>query len=221
MQSIMLDSLPYSVSADSLIKRISKGQKGKISSRLKKQTKKALEVLDEYTQPRALYKVVECETKNCFDDDMFCDSKKVSQVFRGCEKAAVFLVTMGHKVDELIKKYLVKRPAYGYILDTAASMAAESAVESLEAVIEDKLPDDSGLTKRYSPGYCDWPLEGQKSLFDIIPYEKLDVTLGKNGYMVPRKSVSGIIGICPANSADASGNACRYCAKKNCPYRRL
>lgn len=221
MNSIILDSLPFSVSVDSLVKRIGGSNGHKVSSRLKKQSKKALEEIKLNVQPKALYKFVDCEEQDCFRDDMFYESRTVSKVFKKCERAAIFLVTMGHTVDKLIEKYLKKRPAYGYILDTAASMAAESAVANLESVIEDKLPAKAGMTDRYSPGYCDWPLEGQKNLFDIIPYEKLDVTLNENYSMIPRKSIAGMIGICPANFADASGTACTYCEKKNCPYRRI
>lgn len=220
MKPVILDSIPFSVSIDDLVERIG-GNGDKISSRLQNQADEALQELKDHAQTRALYQLVQCENDACFDDEMFYNSRKVSRVFEDCDKAAVFLITLGRQVDELIEKTIQDCPAYGFILDTAASLAAESAAENIENIIEDRLPREEGMTERYSPGYCDWPLKGQKNLFDIIPYEKLDVQLNDNYSMIPRKSVSGIIGICPANSADASGNACRFCGKTDCPYRRI
>ena len=113
-----------------------------------------------------------------------------------------------------------ERPHYGFILDAAASVAAESAAQKVQDYIEEKLSEEDATTLRYSPGYCDWPLEEQNTLFSVLPNELIGVKLDKNWCMSPRKSVSGLFGICSADTARESGNACSLCAKKYCPYRR-
>ncbi len=224
MKTVLLKSIPFSIPIKFLYERLGGKRRTKVSSRVRRQAKKALKEIYKHSSPRAVYRVVPCEYQEDsvrLSDDISFDSKKVSRVFRDCNKAVVFLITMGPKVDELIKKTLKESPDYGYILDTAASLAAESAVTHLYETISDKVNDDEDITRHYSPGYCDWSIKSQKDILKLLPFEKLDVTLNSNYSMTPRKSLSGVIGICPAESAEASGNACVYCTKENCEYRRL
>ncbi|NIM11635.1 MAG: hypothetical protein GTO45_06040, partial [Candidatus Aminicenantes bacterium] len=91
--------------------------------------------------------------------------------------------------------------------------------EYTQNYIDEKLSREEKTTLRYSPGYCDWPISEQCEIFKILPHETIGVELSEDSFMSPRKSVSGVIGICPANSK-FSGNLCIDCPKVNCPYRR-
>ena len=136
-----------------------------------------------------------------------------------CDKAVVFLVTVGPKVERVINENMESQPHYGIIVDAAASAAAEATAHYIQDYIEKKLNEEEKTTLRYSPGYCDWPISEQNEIFKILPHQKIGVELSENSFMSPRKSVSGVIGICPADT-NFSGNLCMNCKKTNCPYRR-
>ena len=76
---------------------------------------------------------------------------------------------------------------------------------------------------RYSPGYGDWGLSQQKKFFQIIGAEKIGMSLSSAMMLIPRKSVTAIIGL-EKISADGKNFAnekksCENCDKKNCPAR--
>ena len=49
-------------------------------------------------------------------------------------------------------------------------------------------------TMRFSPGYGEWPLKAQEKLLPLVEADKIGVTLTDTDIMIPRKSVSAIIG---------------------------
>lgn len=209
---------------ESLLKRIGVSKKQRqISNRLEAEMEKATETICAAADPEAIFKVVPVNRSNGsvhLDDGPPLQSKRVAYVLKPCDKAVAFLVTLGEKVDRLIQKETEARPHYGYVLDAAASVAADAVAEEVQDYIEKKLSDEKATTFRYSPGYCDWPLEEQKTLFQVLPNEKIGVKLDRNALMSPRKSISGLFGICSAETAKKQGNACTICGKKECPYRR-
>ena len=74
-------------------------------------------------------------------------------------------------------------------------------------------------TLRYSPGYCDWDTEQQKEVFQAIDAGSIGVVLTESCFMIPQKSISGVIGIGERGREKTS--PCIVCSKKaSCPYRR-
>ena len=194
-----------------------------ISRRMVGAVEKALCEISKTASAQAIYTILPVNAVNgsvTLGDRHTLKSKKLKSVFGPCQKAAVFVTTIGSDVDRLIQQNMQQQPHYGYILDTAASLAAETAAQYLYDYIDQNIKNDQGLTMRYSPGYCDWPLIEQKKIFNMLPSDHIGVTLTETACMSPRKSVSGVIGICPADTAKEHGNACTTCQKMNCPFRR-
>ncbi len=219
----MLGSIPIEIKPERLVRKIRNGSKKSITRRTKREIEKAINEINSCAKAKAMYKTLPLTDDNGLtipDGELNIKSKKIRKVFDPCDKAAVFLVTLGEEADKLIADNIKKRPHYGFILDAAASIAIESAAEYLEKTITKKLTNGARATMRYSPGYCDWSIAEQKKLFSLLPYKKLDVKLSDDCLMSPRKSISGIIGICPDASNDFTGNACRDCSRENCPYKR-
>jgi len=216
-------SIPVEISRKRLLRRLGGSRNCTISARVKAQIQKAIREIRRRARPRAIYRVLpikDVDGSVVLDGGTPLDSQRLADVLNPCGKAAVFLVTMGSDVDCLIHESMENRPHYGVVLDAAASVAAESAAQYVQDTIGTKLNGDEATTLRYSPGYCDWPLKEQKKLFKLLPYREIGVKLSEAALMSPRKSVSGVIGICPAKLAKTSGNACVNCTRRNCPYRR-
>jgi hypothetical protein len=81
--------------------------------------------------------------------------------------------------------------------------------------------DDSlFISRRFSPGYCDWNIGQQRMLFWALSGKEIGIRLNGRCLMVPQKSISGIIGM-GRRKADIEGyDPCRECKKKECPGRR-
>lgn len=223
MEHEQLHNIPLSLSKDAVIEQIGGKDTTTISRRMTGAIEKVLCELNETASAQAIYTILPVNTVEgnvTLGDQHTLSSQKLQGVLGLCRKAAVFVTTIGADVDRLIQQNMQHQPYYGYILDATASLAAEAAAQHLYDHIDQNTKDDQGLTMRYSPGYCDWPLIEQKKIFDMLPSDHIGVTLTDSACMSPRKSVSGVIGICPIDAAKEHGNACTTCAKINCSFRR-
>jgi hypothetical protein len=212
----------YSMPQEALMQRINERGRHPVSGRIKKMMKRAVSDIRRNSNFKALFKISNIQVNNgtLLVSDQSLESSKLRNILAPCHKAVVFLTTLGEDIDELIKTKIQKKPSYGYILDAAASMAVESGTSQLMDNIADDLEGNIETTQRYSPGYCDWSLGEQKKLFNILPSKHIGVTLNRSFLMKPRKSISGIIGICRKGSMRYDGNACLKCSNLDCSYRR-
>ena len=150
------------------------------------------------------------------------ESRVMANLGKRCDKAAVFIVTIGNYLEEMVA-YLSDNGVVlqATVLDTIGSAAAEQ----MAALIEDRIKSIAGMgnqctSRRFSPGYCDWNVKQQEILFRILKDDTAGVTLTDECLMLPRKSVSGIIGIGDMENDVESYNPCRTCRKPDCPGRR-
>jgi cobalamin-dependent methionine synthase I len=110
---------------------------------------------------------------------------------------------------------------HAYVLDAVGSIAAEEVAGHMEMVAADMARSDGLVaSRRFSPGYCDWNITQQRSLFRLAEADSIGVSLSELGLMIPRKSVSGIIGLGPSGAGVETYNPCSDCAKKDCLGRR-
>ena len=106
------------------------------------------------------------------------------------------------------------------ITDALGSLTVENAMDKIQSrLADDMLADGLHISNRYSPGYCNWPLREQKTLFELIGNNPTGITLSDSCLMYPTKSVSGIIGIGPRMRRLEYG--CPACDNKGCVYRRI
>lgn len=108
-----------------------------------------------------------------------------------------FAVTIGAHLEEKRDSYIAeKETTRALILDAAGSVAAEELAEMANKEI-DRTAEESGfaVTRRFSPGFGDWPLSGQRNLLEWLGAERIGIILTDKFTMVPEKSVSAIIGI--------------------------
>lgn len=222
MEIHIIKDIGCSISEKALLKKIDNRPHQNVSSRLRKSIKKAVDEIRTNANFTALFGItsIDMNDGSMVISNQSFESRKLKSILTPCRKAIVFLTTLGDGIDRLIKQKMRKRPSYGYILDAAASIAVESGTEKLMERIEDEFDGNSEITLRYSPGYCDWALREQEKLFSILPHERIGVTLSKSFLMSPRKSISGIVGVCRKGSLKFRGNACLKCPKTDCPYRR-
>ena len=152
-------------------------------------------------------------------------SPKLAKVLAKAESVCCFLATVGTAVDMEVDGLMRQhRYADAYVLDAIGSMSAEDIVEQFyQRMAQRQTEEGAAVTLRFSPGYCDWPIQEQRPLFRIFSgIESPDVVLNDSCLMSPRKSVSGLFGMLPAGvkGAHRAYNPCKSCAKRDCIARR-
>lgn len=124
-------------------------------------------------------------------------SKIVSYVLSDCKWAVIYLATIGSALDEEMSRLMEKgEMSEATILDAVGTEAVAQTLYKFRDVIKGIAQvNHSQATVQYAPGYCDWDVTQQRVLFQAIDSDSVGVQLTESCFMIPHKSVSGIIGI--------------------------
>jgi cobalamin-dependent methionine synthase I len=146
----------------------------------------------------------------------------VGEFLGASECVAAFIATAGPDVERLASELMRAGDALAGLIVSA--VGAERA-EAAEAVVLQHLREVSQTcgfapTLPYSPGYCGMALVEQRTLFRLFGDYDVGVTLTDSCLMQPLKSVSGLIGLGPAERVAALGSPCDRCELYNCAMRR-
>lgn len=121
------------------------------------------------------------------------EGNAVKKHLEGCREIVIMGVTLGIQTDQLIRTSQIRDMAQAVILDSGASILIEQICDQLEERIKDTT--DMYLTGRYSPGYGDYPIEAQSWLVRALDAQrKIGLTVNESHIMIPRKSITAIIG---------------------------
>ena len=155
-------------------------------------------------------------------DSIILESKVIARLLERCEKAVIFALTIGNHLEEMVA-YLAEN---GLMLQaTVLDAIGSGAAEQLAVFVEDRIrkiaiPQGLSTSRRFSPGYCDWDVSQQEMVFKVMNGNSAGVRLTEEYLMLPRKSISGIIGLSDHNSNVEDYNPCKTCLKQDCPGRR-
>jgi len=166
--------------------------------------KEILEAVGELQKTTALnyiyrifdFKVVD-GTIDVTDTTLRIKSKDLLKHLRDSEKLAIMATTLGFQVEKHIK-YLNKVDlSKGVIYEACAAALIEELCDYVENEIEaEATSDDFNITKRYSPGYGDLELDIQPKILKVVEAQKkIGINVTENFIMVPRKSVTALIGL--------------------------
>jgi hypothetical protein len=148
-------------------------------------------------------------------------SNIIARLLEQCPKVAVFVLTIGGRLGDVVRQLsgdgLMVQAA---VLDAIGSDAAETLADVVQDIIAHEAEAEGlGISQRFSPGYCDWRVSQQKMIFQVMGDNTAGVRLTDGCLMVPQKSISGIIGIGPADKV-GNYNPCLTCDKSDCKGRR-
>ncbi len=145
----------------------------------------------------------------------------IGEFLGNADRAAVFLATAGPEVVRLAEEATQRGDTLGgLVFDALGSELTEAAVTCILTGLRTRLASGQALTMRYSPGYCGISLSRQKTIFELVDAAAIGVELLPTWIMKPVKSVSGLIGMGPADSVAAYGNPCTRCLLTDCRMRR-
>ena len=149
-------------------------------------------------------------------------SQVIARLLERCERVAVLLVTIGNHLEEMACRLAEDGlMLQATVLDAIGSVAAESVANFVQDRVGE-IGNEQGLviSQRFSPGYCDWDIVQQKTVFWAVNGDSMGIRLTEGCLMIPRKSISGIIGIGPCDREVENYNPCRTCDRHDCRGRR-
>ncbi len=151
--------------------------------------------------------------------------EKVRGHLAGAGEAAVLAVTIGAALEEEVSRlFAAGEYTAGLLLDAAGTAAVEQAADAANAYIADKAARRGLKAKsRFSPGYGDWAITDQPAMVALADGGHIALAATPSCMLVPRKSVTALIGLAPAeenNKRSCGENGCAGCPQKDCIARR-
>jgi hypothetical protein len=137
----------------------------------------------------------------------------------GAEQIILVVCTIGSQLENMASSWMEKNPVLGLALDGLGNAAVEKVAQQVCARLAERAQAKSlQASTPLSPGEPDWPVEvGLPQIFALLDPSKAGVTLTSGGMMVPKKSVSFVVGVGPNMSQTDSCDICSL--KETCRYR--
>lgn len=182
--------------------------------------------IKEVSNPFCTYKIfnidtLENEVRVC-GTNLILKGKDISNHLRHSKKCAILASTLGVSVDNRIRILGKTDITRAVILDSCATDAIESTCNMVESEIKEIARKEGfDINFRYSPGYGDLSIDVQPDILNILNTEKkIGLTCTESFILLPRKSVTAIIGFVEDGRKE-SKKGCKTCsAYDSCLYRR-
>jgi hypothetical protein len=144
----------------------------------------------------------------------------IAQHLGAAEHVVVMICTVGDAIDAEIARHMDSDPPFAMALDGVGSAAAEAlAAQACAGFEEEAAGRGWRASLPLSPGMIGWPVkEGQAQIFALVDGAEAGVHLTEGGMMVPRKSLSLVLGL--GSRLEAAGSACQFCTlHETCRYQ--
>lgn len=186
------------------------------------EAKKALAEAQTLIEPLAMYDIVPVEDFHhqtiVMASGASFEGPLAARALAGSRTLALAVCTIGPALEERMNQLFGEEPVRAMALDGAGVAALRSISEATVARIREEAEARRwGSGMRAQPGQEGWSIWQQRVLFDHIPADEIGVRLTDSALMIPRKSVSFVIGMGPDMRPDAV--ACDFCSKRErCPW---
>ena len=146
----------------------------------------------------------------------------IGKMLGSCHEAVLLAATLGAQTERLLLRTQAQDAGKALLLDAALSAGIEEVLDRQEAQLRRQLLlQGLYLTDRFSPGYGDMPVTQTREICEVLQAQRqIGLTVSKSGVMIPRKSVTAIMGISKTPVARRP-RGCAGCeARANCAFRR-
>lgn len=180
------------------------------------------ELLKRIAAPAWTWGVFELDGTRLSGTELELEGDSIKRHLDGAEKCVLMAATLGHSCDREAMRLEAKSLADAVCFNAASVALIEAVSERCQREIGASFRAEGlHVNGRFSPGYGDLPLTAQASLIRLIgAEERLGITLTDGCLMLPRKSVTAIIGLFKTEKVGET-RGCAVCGMREfCEYRK-
>ena len=182
--------------------------------------------------PRYTYLIFECQAKateqeiHVLGTNLILTGHSIYQHLKHAKKVVLLAATLGIEVERQIRSYSLTTMSKSVILDACCTEYVEKICDLAECQIEQETEKEGfTMNRRFSPGYGDLPLTIQPDFLAVLEADRrLGIQLSETLLMIPRKSVTAIIGLFDDPQfarPKRKKNTCVDCTmNQSCQYKR-
>lgn len=151
-----------------------------------------IQIIETISRPRSTYLILDKDDPRL---GKLLLGQDINDLLENCYQVILMAMTLGQEVEMAIRRASYRDMSMALVLDAVASGAIESLAEDLNQDLAREF-EPLYLSDRFSPGYGDLPISVQKDFLDLVgARSKLGLTTNEEGIMIPRKSITALIGI--------------------------
>lgn len=194
-----------------------------VEDALIEQIRGMISLVQECVQPRLVTGRFALDADGALDGTSFCpQGSDVRAMLAPCREAVLLAATLGAQSERLLLKEQARSDVGAVLLDAVLSAAIESVCDEAERSLRSRLAAQGlYLTDRFSPGYGDMPMRQTREICEVLATGRtIGLTVSSSGIMIPRKSVTAILGI-SGQPVARRASGCAICAARDtCALRR-
>lgn len=162
--------------------------------------KAAIETAYSLIKGRACYRTfrirgITAERVNIEESGHLFMGKNMVRLLKDCDYATLMVCTIGNEIVERIEELKNSSLTDAYYLDRVGAWMADYMAEQVGKMIATEIMKNGyEPTFRYAAGYGDWDLSAQSEIMRLVEAKKIGISLTATFIMVPRFSVSAVIG---------------------------
>ncbi len=156
-------------------------------------------------------------------------SPKITKLLKFAHHLLVGVVTIGDLLEKEVSLHLFHKDfPHALALDAVGTVAVEDLSRKIRKSANEEVKKYGLETGRhFSPGYDDWDITQQRIIFELIPTDRIGVSLTEGYMMFPRKSLSWLMGVGKSTkkelinsfSDEKYDHNCVRCKWKSCQFR--
>ncbi|MBN2031392.1 hypothetical protein JW824_14255 [bacterium] len=194
---------PIRIPFRSVLRRLgSSGERRDANPEMERIYRDESERADSLIHPQGVYRLLKVSSRESglihfLNHPFVIRSRQVQKMLRKSDPVCFFMVTIGPQVEETVRRLFDEgEMVSSIVLDAIGSETADAVADHLHRVVLKASAEKAGytITPRYSPGYGDWPVTVQGELLEICKGESIGISVNASSFMVPRKSVSAVLG---------------------------
>lgn len=176
-------------------------------------------------QPRGSWEIYDYDAANGIvkaPEPFVLKGQKVTKHLCQAQKVVIIAATIGEEVEEEIsRRFQLGEYTLALLMDAACTTAVEQVADDMEKTIIYYIQKQGLVPRwRFSPGYGDWPLKAQRRMLELSKAESIGMKLTDSLMLMPRKSITAIIGLVAKKDAEEHNNrGCQNCDNLGCNFR--
>lgn len=179
---------------------------------------KSIELGTKIAYPKYIYRKFNIKLDNTvsiLDTNLVLEGKDIKEHLQDCDSIYLLATTLGAEFDREINIWKIKDLNMALYLEAVGTTLIEDTCDKANEEIETL---EKNTKSRFSCGYGDLPISIQPKIIEILNANRaIGLTCTSTNIMIPRKSVTAIIGV---GKEKNKSNPCDICNLKNTCYRR-
>ena len=176
-----------------------------VSERIRKMARREIQVARDLIEPRGLWEIgplYTCGDGSICLDGLALKSQDLQRHLTGYENGVLLAVTIGDSLEaEVEALFSAREYTRATMLDAAGSQFTEEAANQITELFRQTHGlGESGLSRRFSPGYGDWDIQIQPEILKRIQAYQIGLACNEACILVPRKSITAIAGYTQAKA---------------------